>query len=467
MKQKILILAIILLSSLDVARGYAQKVSIIEGKWLETAIKSIRLYEITNGSLSEISFSKIDNNGSFAFAFYPEKEGYYVIGTHEQSSVNRYVFYFKPGDKLSFEIKDSTWRLVGNNSSENKEIEKWHNLVQPLEFKSIYFMKTNSTFKDFFPELETCLEIIKSYPKAKTNNKTFNASFEDYKRYNISDIALTFLMTPRSVHPSKDDYIKFYHEISIPELTRSITFLDYPNAFSLIYKAYSTKLISDMSREKDLADKPKKIDEVLLSNKNMIYNDVVRGEYVLTLASHCKSYEDFMKLKKNYEHYLVDDDQKQRFSNIQAKLDNDPKGRPAINFKFPDINGKEIALSDYKGKVVYIDVWATWCGPCRQEIPHMIKLEKEFEKNEDLVFMSVSVDALKDYTKWKDMIKENEMKGIQLFSGNKSNEILDNYKISGIPRFILVGKDGNIIEINAPRPSSAEIRPLLETALSK
>ena len=131
------------------------------------------------------------------------------------------------------------------------------------------------------------------------------------------------------------------------------------------------------------------------------------------------------------------------------------------------MQGKEVALSDFKGKVVYIDIWATWCGPCKGEIPYMGKLEEEFKDNSNMVFMSVSIDAQKDQQKWKDMVKEKQMKGVQLFAGSRADDIAKPYKVKGIPRFILVGKDGNLISSEAPRPSSAEIRPLLKKALAQ
>ena len=84
-----------------------------------------------------------------------------------------------------------------------------------------------------------------------------------------------------------------------------------------------------------------------------------------------------------------------------------------------------------------------------------------------MVFMSVSIDAQKDQQKWKDMVKEKQMKGVQLFAGSRADDIAKPYKVKGIPRFILVGKDGNLISSEAPRPSSAEIRPLLKKALAQ
>ena len=126
-----------------------------------------------------------------------------------------------------------------------------------------------------------------------------------------------------------------------------------------------------------------------------------------------------------------------------------------------------MALSDFRGKVVYVDVWATWCGPCNAEIPHLIKLEEAYHNNPNIVFMSVSVDKQKDFEKWKQMLKDKGMGGVQLFSGDRSDEIMKPYKITGIPRFMLFDKDGRVVDADAPRPSSGEIKALLDATLKK
>ena len=199
--------------------------------------------------------------------------------------------------------------------------------------------------------------------------------------------------------------------------------------------------------------------------EQLIVNDTVKGEFILDGAKFIRTYPGIMEYKQKYAQYLITDSQKARFNEIIAKYDDNSAGHDAIDFKFEDVNGKQIALSDFKGKVVYVDVWATWCGPCNREIPHMIKLEESYHNNPNIVFMSVSVDSRKDYDKWKNMLKEKGMGGIQLFAGERSDEIMNPYKIKGIPRFMLFGKDGKVINADAPRPSSSEIKTIINTAL--
>lgn len=140
-------------------------------------------------------------------------------------------------------------------------------------------------------------------------------------------------------------------------------------------------------------------------------------------------------------------------------------GSPSPQFIYPDINGKDVALSDLKGKLVYIDVWATWCVPCLQEIPSLKQLEGDYH-DKGIQFVSMSIDQKKDFEKWQLMVKEKELKGIQIFSDNDwHSQFVRDYNINGIPRFILLDKDGKIINADAPRPSDPGIRFLIDENL--
>jgi len=138
------------------------------------------------------------------------------------------------------------------------------------------------------------------------------------------------------------------------------------------------------------------------------------------------------------------------------------KGNPSPTFvNYENNAGGTTSLADLKGKFVYIDMWATWCGPCKREIPFMKKVEKEYH-GKNIEFVSISVDRKNAHGKWKSMVKEGEMTGIQLFADNdfKSQFAVD-YGVNSIPRFILLDTEGNIVSADAPRPSSPELKTLL------
>jgi len=152
---------------------------------------------------------------------------------------------------------------------------------------------------------------------------------------------------------------------------------------------------------------------------------------------------------------------KKQNKNTFIALDETNKGEPSPKFNnYNNYKGGTTSLDDLKGKYVYIDVWATWCGPCRQEIPYLKELEKEF-RNKNIAFVSISADDVGDQQTWKDMVETNEMEGIQLFA-NGDTQFMEDYNIGTIPRFILIDDKGNIIDYDTYMPSD----PLAKDALN-
>ena len=132
-----------------------------------------------------------------------------------------------------------------------------------------------------------------------------------------------------------------------------------------------------------------------------------------------------------------------------ARWDQSLPGKMSPDFKAQDINGTEYTLADFRGKYVYIDMWATWCGPCKRELPYLKTLEKEFE-DAQIVFIGLSID--KDKQAWEKMVGSGEMTGVQLYLGTQS-KFQEAYRIEAIPHFILLDKDGRIIDNDMTRPS--------------
>ena len=138
------------------------------------------------------------------------------------------------------------------------------------------------------------------------------------------------------------------------------------------------------------------------------------------------------------------------------------EGTVSPSFDYENHKGGKTKLEDLKGKYVYIDVWATWCGPCLAEIPHLKKVEVKYH-GKNIEFVSISVDTEKDYEKWKKMVVSKELGGIQLFADkNWTSDFVKAFGINSIPRFILIDPNGNVVKADAPRPSSTSLIELLD-----
>lgn len=133
-------------------------------------------------------------------------------------------------------------------------------------------------------------------------------------------------------------------------------------------------------------------------------------------------------------------------------------GTKLPDFKFEDIDGKTVSLKAFKGKYVYIDVWATYCGPCLNELPRLHELEKAMA-GKNIVFVSISKDP--ERKDWEKMVKEKKMKGVQWFIG-KDKKFKEALGITLIPRFILVNRKGRIVEAYMSRPSNPATLKVLQ-----
>ncbi|MFT4851521.1 MAG: thiol-disulfide isomerase/thioredoxin [Sediminicola sp.] len=148
-----------------------------------------------------------------------------------------------------------------------------------------------------------------------------------------------------------------------------------------------------------------------------------------------------------------------------------PKGSPSPTFEgFENYKGGETSINDLKGKYAYIDIWATWCGPCKAEIPSLKELEKDYH-GKNIQFVSMSIDDDRSHQgswdlakqNWKAMVADKELGGIQIFAPNGwKTEFIEDYKIKGIPRFILIDPNGNIVDASAPRPSDPALRVMFD-----
>ncbi|MFW5725028.1 MAG: TlpA family protein disulfide reductase [Bacteroidota bacterium] len=175
---------------------------------------------------------------------------------------------------------------------------------------------------------------------------------------------------------------------------------------------------------------------------------------------------DFQTAVENFEDFKQDNTW-QYLNNILAKSkENASKVAPgavAPEFTLTDINGEEVSLSDFKGKVVYLDFWASWCGPCMREVPHAKELKKRFEDEDDLVFLYVSVDE--DPNAWRRTVEEHQIQGVHLNVKGMRDDVAQSYNVRGVPSFFLIDREGIIHDNNPSRPSGDTIDEELKALL--
>lgn len=139
-----------------------------------------------------------------------------------------------------------------------------------------------------------------------------------------------------------------------------------------------------------------------------------------------------------------------KFSGIIAK------GEPSPDFSFEDVNGNTVELKDFRGKHVLIKVWASWCAPCKAQIPFQKEIETAYE-GKDIAFVNIAVDKQENISDWKKYVTENNLTGVHTISDKSfESDFVKSYGIKGIPRFILLDEKGNIVSEKTPFPAERE-----------
>lgn len=175
------------------------------------------------------------------------------------------------------------------------------------------------------------------------------------------------------------------------------------------------------------------------------------------------------QIKKGIDIYLKEDGRisyREELNERIFDLNGLQSGKKLPAFLARDLTGQSVELLQFKGKVLYIDIWATWCKPCLEEFHYSKKLSALYSSNKNVEIIYLSIDS--DVKKWERFVKSNpELKGYHLNQApsNDASDIWNIFGLTGIPRYILVDKDGNILKMNASRPSSGSVLSEINKAL--
>ncbi|QKJ32810.1 TlpA family protein disulfide reductase [Mucilaginibacter mali] len=453
------VFALAVAASLSIS-AFAQNAVKVSGR-LEISKRPVKLFKIKEGKLAEIA-SSIPDNGKFGFLFFPEQEGFYVIGTGtDVNPADNYTFYFKSGDQLDLTLINKGYALNGTlNSKENMVLKQWHDLTDPLYQKAINFPGSMSTFVDYFPQQEEIVAKSKTFLITnKSGNAKFDREMKNLMEMDLINYATNFLNTPRTAHPSVEEYSDFYGTIKSKEIARTTGMVyNYPWG----QRVLTSLIMVNMRQDRQSFGAG---DSGLTNMLAYVPNDTLKGNIVLDNLGRYKSAEAYTATASKFDKYIITTSQKEKASALLSPLLTYKAGTEALQFTYPDKEGKQVSFASMKGKVVLVDVWATWCGPCRQELPFLKQLEKDLE-GQPIQFVSISVDAEKDKDKWLKMIKDDQLGGTQLFAG-VNNEFSKYYKINGIPRFLVFDKNGKIVDVDSARPSNAKLKELLVKEAAK
>lgn len=397
------------------------------------------------------SFSKplnISEDGSFKDTINTSTTNYVLY-----DGQNPIFLYVEPGYDLniSYNTKDfnQSLQISGTGAEANNYLIEKNKLERQL------FGNARQTYELNELEYKTKIDSVKTELVKLLESFNVPNSYAEKEKRNLHYTYLRLLSIYEATHKQVTQNFNF--KVSDGFL-KELDDVDYSNEEDFKFSETYKSLVADFYLKK--ADSLSKKDGLprdltYLNVVSNIENETIKNNllfsYTNSTIARSSNAEAMYKLFKehstNEANNKIIDEKYNKLSALNV-------GKPSPKFtNYKNHNGGTTSLDDLKGKYLYIDVWATWCGPCIRQIPALKKLEEQYH-DKNIEFVSISIDKASDFEKWKKMVDDKDLKGVQLFADNDWNsQFVKDYGIQGIPRFILLDPEGNIVNANAPRPT--------------
>lgn len=386
-------------------------------------------------------------DGSFSEVLNLNYVGSYIVAT----SVNRVALYLAKGTNLNITADDKdfykTLKFSGKGSMENQYITSKNNYVNAINQENLY----NMNEADFLAEVKL---IKKDILLLFANGKFPEGKYKQSELRNIDFLTMIFIESYAKNHAHFGKLTAFTPSETFPKFDPKT---DLDNESDYLFSNPYKQLVNinfNKTLESKITPQDRFLWKIALPEIKKLKSQSIKNALLQALSYEISAanpdavtlYNELNALSTNpyFKKEIAD-----KFNKLQALS----AGTPSPLFDYENHKGGKTSLGSLKGKYVYIDVWATWCGPCIREIPALLNIEEQY-KDKNIEFVSISVDAKKDYEKWKKMVIDKQMGGVQLIADNDWNsQFAVDYAIVSIPRFILIGPDGAIVSADAPRPS--------------
>lgn len=385
-----------------------------------------------------------DSLNHFTYSFSLEQPGYFRLG--------RNILYLSPGDSLLMTINwlrqdSSTFKGTGSEANEYLKI---------LPFpKAGSFLEAGDSIESTL--IKTVDKIEKSAQRRKnilSQVVNISENFRALENVRIkADIINSLIMINTyfaEANNLKDDSLRQYNvdyrNIIVPKirnLTKDIGLNPQYLQLQVYRQILQSILRNATSRSMDRG----------VINDWIKATDLVQRFKGITVRKNINFFSDQLnqiKTKKYKDAVMT------TFKSIMSFRKNDL----AFDFKMLDTAGKAIALSTFKSKTIYLDLWATWCLPCLEEFEHLQKIKEKFKNNDRVVFLTLSIDS--DTEKWKAFLKKrNDFDNQYIID----RSLLARYHVTELPRVILINRFFRIEAMEGDLPSSGKVIAIIDKLL--
>ncbi len=470
-----LLIAILMASSACLAVESAQSppsIATITGEIRDPTSREITFgYESPSALESSELRIVLDSLDRFAFEL-PVVRGIPVWGHYER---RRSIFFVEPGDSLHIVVEEGVCSFSGPNADNSRFMAELG-----LRFRSFRLDYEDLKVEDFKRQMEQWRRERFEFLTEGREKYILSPRYIDYAtasfNYEWAELMMSYPTNYRVVngHENRDitpEYYDFLQEIPLVNEKAMGTgsyrwflglFLDWENRN--LSEAIQTQVDSiyttpvgrtwNLAKRYDLAKQKLEGRVLYWFLAGELIDGFKRGGSEAFAVAHRK-WEDFQQINPHPEYNEP----------VQAALDEALKlqpGQPAPAFTLDDLDGQPVSLGQFKGQVVLLDFWSSWCKPCISDLPNLRKI-KEKTAGRPVVFLNISLDV--DEAAWREAIDKHEIEGVHVRAEGWSTEVTTSYQVSVIPAYYLVDSRGLILDRLYSVGDTDEIVAMIEQGL--
>lgn len=422
-----------------------EQLTIIKGTFKNATTTEAYLW----GNLRVSRLSELDENGSFTDTLDIDADAYLTTGA---GGID-FPLFIKKGSTTAFTVdlktdNPSLQITRGNQAIVDYLAKKSNTLTITRDNSSELVGKEPEAFKQ---KLDSIFNSLKKDLSSLTADKSFKILEEQALKFDEIYIYNEYPLWYKNIHQLETFEVPAAFKDMYNNLDKDNEM--YASSFQKYLWMITDKVKDDAYKRGGDERLTEEIIKILKEKKSPSIRDASIYDILFLYIPK----ENSAEVKEELLNLATANETKKAIQDRFKKVSNLLKGKSSPTFDYENYKGGKTKLEDFKGKYVYIDVWATWCTPCIAEIPSLKKLEHEYE-DANVAFVSISLDDEKGYNKWRQMVTDKSLGGSQLIADEHfESKFAQNYAIRSIPRFILIDPNGNIVSADAPKPSSEQL----------
>ncbi len=463
MNRKALTLTISFLAATLLPCAALAKVT-ISGTTGEYVNKEMSLFECRDGVPLLLTTTEVYADGSFSLSAETQGTGFYLLG-HKGGI--RHPLYLKGDETLKVHFTNYGMTILQGAGTECRLLCEWEKEASPLRTQSWFYRSTGGCESVDLETFERRMKSLKVLSQ-RLSQQLKGQQWDDFASLMLlkMDVDQMFMrMAYQRSHPGETDE-KFMADADwqradqLFEQSMLLQLPHVPEMMGVYVDSKASLLLPPPENPSIITSSEYKERGGLITNKDLCQS------YVYEVASHLRYYEMYSDLCEAFSDEPFSDRMLQALEPIRASLEWSKPGNEAPDFKGLKTDDEWLSLSELRGKVVVIDVWATWCVPCLRMMPYFRKLEKELS-DPDVAFLSICVGALPEKDLWLKLVKDNQLTGNVVFMDSWTRGFAKDYRVTSVPRFMIIDRQRKVFSYAAPAPKYPRLKELIIQALAE